>query len=158
MWRDVRAKVIQYYMSLFASYERNGLDINNLTHMFTLQYMFMPRIQEDLNNFKSYWNTHPLETEHNRTPHQLILLNNEAINYDEPIDLIHYGVEDNDEYVEENNAQVQCDALRCPLTADNLLILKQTNIQLTMAVPDTELTNLFHAALNTVIGLISNQV
>ena len=140
-------------MSLFASYERNGLDINNLTHMFTLQYMFMPRIQEDLNNFKSYWNNHPLETEHNRTSHQLILLNNDAINYDEPIDLIHYGVEDIDEYVEENNAQVQCDALMCPL-----LILKQTNIQLTMAVPDTELTNLFHAALNTVIGLISNQV
>ena len=50
-------------MTLFASYEIEGLNTNNLTHIFTLQYMFMPRKQEVLNNFKAYWNNHPLETE-----------------------------------------------------------------------------------------------
>jgi hypothetical protein len=119
--------------------------------------MFMPRIQEDLNNFKAYWNNHPLETEHNRTPHQLILLNAAAINYDEPIDLIHYGHEDDNDYVNESNAQVVCNAIRCPLNADNLITLRQTIIPLSMAVPDTQLTNRFHQALRIVIDLISNQ-
>ena len=144
-------------MTLFASYEREGLDINNLTHIFTLQYMFMPRIQEDLNNFKAYWNNHPLETESNRTPHQLILLNNAAINHDEPIDLINYGHEDDDEYINENNAQVVCDAIVCPLNAENLITFRQNIIPLSMAVPDTQLTNLFHQALRQVIHLLSNQ-
>ena len=157
MWRDVRGKVIQFYMSLFKSYEREGLDINNLTHIYTLQYMFMPRIQEDLNNFKAYWNNHPLESENNRTPHQLILLHSAAINNDMPIDLLHYGVENDDGDVDEDNPQVMCDAIICPLNADNLIILRHNIIPLSMAVPDTQLTNLFHQALRLIIDLISNQ-
>ena len=158
MWRDVRGKVIQFYMSLFKSYEREGLDINNLTHIYTLQYMFMPRIQEDLNNFKAYWNNHPLETENNRTPLQLILLNSAAINNDIPIDLLHYGVENDDENVYEDNPQVMCDAIICPLNADNLITLRQTIIPLSMAVPDVEISNRFYQALRIVNHLISTQV
>ena len=137
MWRDVRGKVIQYYMTLLASYEREDFDINSLTHIFTLQYMFMPRIQGDLKNFKAYWNNHPLETESNRTPHQLILLNNAAINHDEPIDLIHSGHEDDDEYINDNNAQVVCNAIICPLNAENLINFRQNINPLLVAVPHT---------------------
>ena len=76
MWRDVRKEVIRYYMTLFASYERERLEIDDVWHIFTLKYMFMPRIQEQLNEFKSNWNDHPLESEHNCTPLQLILIRN----------------------------------------------------------------------------------
>ena len=145
-------------MSLFKSYEREGLDINNLTHIYTLQYMFMPRIQEDLNNFKAYWNNHPLETENNRTPHQLNLLNSASINNDIPMDLLHYGVENDDENIDEDNPQVICDAIICPLNADNLITLKQTIKPLSMAVPDAEISNLFYQALRIVNHLISIQV
>lgn len=86
LWRDVRDKVIQFYMTLFQSFERDGFNINSVCQIFTLQYMFMPRIQEDLNNFKSYWNNHPLTTEQNKTPLQMIILNKVDINHDEPID------------------------------------------------------------------------
>ena len=41
MWKDVRDKVIQFYMTLFTSYEREGLEIQNVWHIFTLQYMFI---------------------------------------------------------------------------------------------------------------------
>ena len=61
-------------MTLFTSYEREGLEIQNVQHIFTLQYMFMQRIQEELSDFKSHWNNHPLESEHNRSPLQLKLL------------------------------------------------------------------------------------
>ena len=157
MWRDVRGKVIQFYMSLFASYEREGLNINNPTHIFTLQYMFMPRIQEDLNDFKAYWNNHPLRTENNKTPNQLILLNNAKINYDDPIDLINYGVEEDDNYIEENNAQVMCDAIICPLNVDNIFLLRQTIPPLSMAVRDAELSIRFYQALQMVMNLLTNQ-
>ena len=40
MWEDVRDEVIQFYMTLFTSYEREGLKIQNVWHIFTLQYMF----------------------------------------------------------------------------------------------------------------------
>ena len=72
-------------MTLFTSYEREGLEIQNVQHIFTLQYMFMQRIQEELSDFKSHWNNHPLESEHNRSPLQLILLRNCDINYDDVV-------------------------------------------------------------------------
>jgi hypothetical protein len=145
-------------MTLFQSYERDGLDINSVCHIFTLQYMFMPRIQEDLNNFKSYWNNHPLTTERNKTPLQMILLNRAAINYDEPIDMINYGVEDNVDYVEENNPCVVCNPVRCPLTLANLGIFKENNVPLTMADHDSDLTSRFLFTLNFIQDLIDDQI
>ena len=93
MLRDVRKEVIQYYMTLFASYEREGLEIDNVWHIFTLQYMFMPRIQEQLNKFKFTLNNHPLESEHDCTLLQLILIRNNETDYSDPLDLEHFGVE-----------------------------------------------------------------
>lgn len=158
LWRDVRDKVIEFYMRLFASYEREGFNINNICHIFTLQYMFMPRIQEDLNNFKSYWNNHPLTTENNRTPIQMILLNTHNINYDAPVDILNYGVEENGEYVEEDNPQVECNPIICPLNPENLLIFKETIQPLTLATPDIELTNIFIFALGIFLDLYDNQI
>ena len=54
-------------------------------HIFSLQNMFIQRIQEELNDFKSHWDNHPLESEHNRSPLQLILLRNCDINYDDVV-------------------------------------------------------------------------
>ena len=103
----------------------------------------MPRIQEELNNFKSYWNNHPLATENNRTPLQMILLHMEDINYDQPIDFLNYGVEDDAEHVEEDNPQVECNSVRCPLNPVNLVIFKEAVQPLTMATPENALTNMF---------------
>ena len=114
-------------MELFAGYEREGFNIDNVWHKFTLQYMFMSRIQYELNEFKESWNNHPMKTEHNYTPLQLILLRNDAIDYDAPINLENYG-EDGEVDVDVDddniNPQVELYPIICPLTDINLHAFK----------------------------------
>ena len=129
MWRDLRKEVIRYYMTLFASYERERLEIDNVWHIFTLKYMFMPRIQEQLNEFKSNWNNHPLESEHNCTPLQLILIRNniKKKDYSDLLDLEHFGVEGKiDKEYNEEDVQAVCLTIH-PHSPDNLSILKRQN-------------------------------
>ena len=59
-------------MHLFKEYERQGFKIDNVWHIFTLQYMFLSGIQGELNAFKLHWNNHPLDNEGNYSPLQLI--------------------------------------------------------------------------------------
>lgn len=165
MWRDVRGKVIQFYMTLFSSYEHEGLQIDNVWHIFTLQYMFMIRIQEELNDFKQYWNHHPIESENNRTPIQLILLRNNSINYDVPLDLENYDVGNNIvndinqlDNVNENIQQVICEPIKCPLSPANLSSFKQQISPLNKYVSIDELSDRFHHALNLVLDLRDSQI
>ena len=96
LWRDVRIKVIQFYMDLF-KFERTGMRIDNEWHIFTLQYMFMTRIPEDLNLFKNIRNNHALSTEQNKTPLQLMILRRDDTAPDECIDVDEYGVDEFDD-------------------------------------------------------------
>ena len=41
--------------------------------MFVLHYVFLPRINRNLNAFQESWNSHSLSTEGNRTPYQLFV-------------------------------------------------------------------------------------
>ena len=141
-------------MELFASYEREGFNINDVWHKFTLQYMFMNRIQYELNEFKDSWNNHPMKTEHNYSPLQLILIRNAAIDYDAPINLENYG-EDGEVDVniedENNNPQVECYPIICPLNDVNLHAFKQQISPLRGDTPIHDLTNIFHSALKIVL-------
>ncbi len=47
------------------------LDINNQICLFTLHYIFIPRINYSLQQFLEAWNNHPLSTEQNLSPLQL---------------------------------------------------------------------------------------
>ena len=159
MWKDVRDKVIQFYMTLFNSYEREGLEIQNVWHIFTLQYMFMHRIQEELNDFKCHWNNHPLGSENNRSPLQLILLRNCDINYDDPVNLEYFGVDEvMDEELDEEFLQVICEPLISPLSPENFMHLKNQINPLTKHAPVSNLTDRFHFALNIVLELRSAQM
>ena len=73
LWRDMRQHTIQAYIDLFYDFERNDMDLSNLLHIFTLQYLFLPRINADLQQFIEMWNNHKLSSESNRTPQQLLL-------------------------------------------------------------------------------------
>ena len=70
MWRDLRRVVIQFYMDLFSSLERDGMDISSPYHMMALQHLFIPRIQQEIDQFRLNWNAHPMRTRHNRSPNQ----------------------------------------------------------------------------------------
>ncbi|KAF3837696.1 hypothetical protein F7725_009464 [Dissostichus mawsoni] len=51
------------------SLEEDGLlDISDVVHLFGVQYIFVPRLQADLDTFIQGWNNHPLRTEGGLTP------------------------------------------------------------------------------------------
>ena len=72
LWRDVFRSCTVLYYQLFQHMEENGLlDIDDEVQLFCLQYIFLPRINESLQQFMTMWNHHPLGTESNLSPLQL---------------------------------------------------------------------------------------
>lgn len=66
--------VTQLYYRLFYYLELEGLlDPLNHKHLFALHYVFMPRIQKSLDEFREGWNNHGIRTQNNKTPHQLFV-------------------------------------------------------------------------------------
>ena len=72
LWRDTFRCVGQLYYALFYDMEDcNLLDGDCEKDMFALHYVFLPRINNQLHQFVSAWNNHPLRTENGLTPMQL---------------------------------------------------------------------------------------
>ena len=73
-WRDLFQGCTYIYYNLFSYMEREGLlDITNDVHLFSLRYVFQPRINAHLWQFGNGWNNHPLSSERNMSPAQLWL-------------------------------------------------------------------------------------
>jgi hypothetical protein len=71
--RDLNINIRQLFATIFYKLENNGiLDVNNPLDVFSLHYVFLPRINNSLEVFKSCHNNHPIRTESNMTPCQLI--------------------------------------------------------------------------------------
>ena len=74
LWRDLHRCVTQLYYRLFYHLESyNLLDPTNEMHLFSLHYVYLPRINSALRVFYESWNHHPIRTEHNKSPHQLFI-------------------------------------------------------------------------------------
>jgi hypothetical protein len=75
LWRDVFQQVAIIFYKLFYHMEEVGL-LNPLNdaHLYSLHYVFLPRIQRALNLFVKAWNCHPISGEKNHTPVQLFTL------------------------------------------------------------------------------------
>lgn len=72
LWRDVFYSVIQTFHSLFYYLESiNELDIENSIDMLCLHYVFIPRINVALTEFKNAYNCHSMRTEHYWTPFRM---------------------------------------------------------------------------------------
>uniref|UniRef100_A0A672Z0C4 Integrase core domain-containing protein n=1 Tax=Sphaeramia orbicularis TaxID=375764 RepID=A0A672Z0C4_9TELE len=72
LWRDVWNCVTSIYYDLLHTLEEDGLlNPSNCTHLFCIQYVFMSRIQKDMDTFTEGWNNHLLRTERNLSPNQL---------------------------------------------------------------------------------------
>ncbi len=71
-WRDLFRCVIGIYYRLFPFLEQiNLLDPLNEYHLFALHYVYLPRINHSLDEFREGWNNHSVRTEHSSTPLQL---------------------------------------------------------------------------------------
>ncbi|XP_063317313.1 uncharacterized protein LOC134616384 [Pelmatolapia mariae] len=72
LWRDLWVAVTSIYYDVLHNLEEEGLlDISNAAHLFCCHYVFLPRLEDDLNTFCSGWDNHPLRTENNMSPNQL---------------------------------------------------------------------------------------
>ncbi|XP_039463356.1 uncharacterized protein LOC120436418 isoform X1 [Oreochromis aureus] len=72
LWRDVWMAVTSVYYELLHNLEEDCLlDPSNSLHLFCAQYIFVERLQKDLDTFKNGWDNHALRTEQSLTPNQL---------------------------------------------------------------------------------------
>ena len=72
LWRDVYNGCTVLFYQLFNYMEDIGIvDSENDVHLFSLHYVYLPRINQSLQLFASTWNNHPLGTASNRSPIQL---------------------------------------------------------------------------------------
>lgn len=118
-WRDMTKEVTTFYKNIFLRLQNTHLiDFSHEDALYCLHYVFLNRINEDLQRYMRVWNNHKLSTEHNSTPNKLLLVNSHvsaAVSVDEET----YGVEDVFEEgnnVNENN-QVVVSSVPCPMNA-----------------------------------------
>lgn len=72
LWRDVFTKVLMKFYNIFNHMESHDiLNILDPTHMYSLQYVFAPRIQIALQQWNFAHNHHQIRTENNKSPFQL---------------------------------------------------------------------------------------
>ena len=75
LWRDVFQGVLYIYYQLFYHLEENSLlDPSCSAHLFSLHYVYLPRINRHLDIWKSGYIRHKIRTAGNRTPMQLYIL------------------------------------------------------------------------------------
>ena len=73
-WRDLHRCVTKLFYRLF--YHMEQLDLLNPVnevHIFALHYVYIPRVNKSLQEFKNGWNHHPIRTERNYSPHNCLL-------------------------------------------------------------------------------------
>ena len=157
LWRDLRRYVIQYYMDLFKSMERNGMRIEDPFHMYVLQYLFMGRIQEDLDKFQNSFNHHKVRTEEYKSPTQLLFLRQNCQPPPVHIDDTVYGVDEQyeDDEEQDDSVQVPLESLKCPLSPENEELFRFRVDPLTMQNLHSELVQLYMNALETVYEILS---
>ena len=74
LWRYLTLAVTVTYKSLFRELEhRQQLDPLNSTDLYCWHYVFVPRIQRSLDEFRDAWRRHRVATETGRTPLQVRL-------------------------------------------------------------------------------------
>lgn len=75
LWRDVfRSCLIIFYHCFYDMEEEQLLNVEDDIHMFSLHYVYLPRINYALRQFMDAWNNHPLSTCRNLSPMQLWIL------------------------------------------------------------------------------------
>ena len=74
LWRDTFRCACHCFYALFYDMEDSGiLSATNEVQLFCLHYVFLPRLNRQLEQFCHAWNDHHLRSEHGLTPNQLWL-------------------------------------------------------------------------------------
>ena len=74
LWRDLFEGVTYIYYNLFYHLEDNGiLDSSNPSHLFSLHYVFIPRINRHIESWRQGYIQHRIRTAGSRSPMQLYI-------------------------------------------------------------------------------------
>ena len=124
LWRDVYTSVLSSYKLVFTELENAGvLNPDNEVDLYSLHFVFVPRINASLSTFVSAWNNHPLSTESNMSPLQLYTAYSQGSDlFEESIDPVTYGNE-----VETDDAQDTVD------DEESCVVVPRTHIPLSDA-------------------------
>lgn len=96
LWREVfRCVAFLFYSVFFALEDAGYLDTNNPMHLFSLHFVYVPRINHALTEFREAFNLHPVRTERNWTPRQLWIngMAHRASLEENTDDIEHYGID-----------------------------------------------------------------
>ena len=103
LWKDMHYSVTKTFYRLFYYLEElRLLDPSNDMHIYSLHYVYLPRINHALAVFKNGWNRHGIRTEHASSPEQLFVagalqLRNSglaALDFFDNINNDYYGVDE----------------------------------------------------------------
>jgi hypothetical protein len=153
LWRWVTEKVSMFYINAFWDMEQLGMNIEDPETLFCLHYLFVPRICEDLQRFRSTWLYHKMRTApNNASPRELYMKHADLL--PEPagnFDIHHYAAtfQDATDYAVEYQ-QVILEPSRSPLTITQFDAFKQRVRPLTLE--DKKGSFLYHidCALRTI--------
>ncbi|XP_064638875.1 uncharacterized protein LOC135494625 [Lineus longissimus] len=155
LWRDVGQNVNSFFIELFDNMEHTGLaDRYNPVHIYALRYIFVPRINRALDEFRNQWNNHPVRTEKHNTPNMLFLRGMMVHNDAFDLDLINTVDEDGPVPDIQTNNNVQVPELPFDLSEDTVLQL-QTEVD-PLADDGYFGANLFLSAVEIVNRQINN--
>lgn len=74
LWRDLWRGMTNVYHQLFTFLENDRIiDCTNELHLWALHYVYLPRINRDLEVFRQQWNNHGLRTVGHHTPYQIFV-------------------------------------------------------------------------------------
>ena len=136
LWRDVYRCVCSTYHELFYSMGSAGLlDPSDDVDVFVLHCMFVPRINKALEEFSRAWNMHPVRTEKNWSPRQIMMnsmIREEDIAENLDVSTDEWGIDYDGPVPEELFGTVEVPETECPL--------EEHNMQQFLDVVDTEST------------------
>ena len=140
-WVDLWNGVSNLFYDIFHFLEERGsLDIDNNVHVWALHYVFLPRLNYELQHFRAQWNNHGIRTAHHASPLQLFVghaleLSNARLTAIQDM----FGNDDDDGQSASGAAEVvfedaswetgeavEVPDIPCPMSQEALLLLRQT--------------------------------
>jgi len=74
LWKDMHQSVTKLFYRIFCYMEEiRLLDPSNDIHIYSLHYVYLPRVNRALTMFANGWNKHGIRTEHALSPEQLFV-------------------------------------------------------------------------------------
>ena len=140
---------------MFTGFEDAGMDLNNLLDIFTLQYLFLPRINADLQQFIAMWNNHKLSTESNHTPVQILNYFRIKDTADPGQIVDEFAANEEDEFAAPSLEaielqRVECNPRECPLSNEQMIEFRERVKPLTLAVPFSDLEEMYGEGINVI--------